>query len=105
LQAFSNFSHTSIRRTQTCFEREKVPGVPRDSSSEGSVADPRGILEQTDSCRSTEGARMLTKTRNEVRIPLAEWNSLKKNPVFGDLVELLEDRDDLKVAKRSAERA
>jgi len=48
---------------------------------------------------------MLTKTRNEVRIPLAEWNSLKKNPVFGDLVELLEDRDDLKVAKRSAERA
>jgi hypothetical protein len=43
---------------------------------------------------------MLTKTRNEVRIPLAEWNSLKKNPVFGDLVELLEDRDDLKVAKK-----
>jgi len=43
---------------------------------------------------------MLTKTRTEVRIPLAEWNSLKKNPVFGDLVALLEDRDDLKVAKK-----
>jgi hypothetical protein len=43
---------------------------------------------------------MLTKTRTEVRIPLAEWNSLKKNPAFGDLVELLEDRDDLKAAKK-----
>lgn len=43
---------------------------------------------------------MLTKTRTEVRIPRAEWDRLKKNPSFRDLVELLEDRDDLQAAKK-----
>jgi len=43
---------------------------------------------------------MLTKTTGDVRIPRAEWNRLKKNPSFRDLVELLEDRDDLQAAKK-----
>ena len=47
-----------------------------------------------------EGVRMLTKTRTDVRIPRAEWNRLKKNPSFRDLVELLEDRNDLQAAKK-----
>jgi hypothetical protein len=33
-------------------------------------------------------------------MPRAEWNRLKKNPSFRDLVELLEDRNDLQAAKK-----
>jgi hypothetical protein len=43
---------------------------------------------------------MLTKTSKDVRIPRAEWNRLKRNPSFSDLVELLEDRADLQAAKK-----
>jgi hypothetical protein len=43
---------------------------------------------------------MLKRTKTEIRIPRSEWNRLKKNPSFVELVELLEDRDDLQSAKK-----
>ena len=43
---------------------------------------------------------MLTKTKKEIRIPRSEWDRLKKNPSFVELVELLEDQDDLQSAKK-----
>ena len=43
---------------------------------------------------------MLSKTKTDVRIPRDEWNRLKRNPSFRDLVELLEDREDLQAAKK-----
>ncbi|MBI4535185.1 MAG: hypothetical protein HY708_02830 [Ignavibacteriae bacterium] len=43
---------------------------------------------------------MLTKSRTHVRIPRREWERLRKNPQFNELVELLEDRADLETAKR-----
>ncbi len=42
---------------------------------------------------------MLTKTKSFVRIPRKEWDKLKNNPNFTDLIELLEDRADLKTAR------
>lgn len=44
---------------------------------------------------------MLTKSKTNVRIPRREWERLKKNPSFGDLIELLEDRADLEAAKKA----
>ena len=43
---------------------------------------------------------MLTKTKTSVHIPRKEWESLRENPLFGDLIELLEDRKDLEEAKQ-----
>jgi hypothetical protein len=43
---------------------------------------------------------MLTRTGKEIRIPRSEWDRLKKNPSFVELVELLEDRDDLQIARK-----
>lgn len=43
---------------------------------------------------------MLTKTKTHVRIPRKDWEKLKKNPQFSELLELLEDRADLVAAKR-----
>lgn len=43
---------------------------------------------------------MLTKTTTEVRIPIKEWEKLKKNPSFTDLIEMLEDRAALREAKQ-----
>lgn len=43
---------------------------------------------------------MLTKTRTSIRIPRDEWERLRKNPSFRDLIELLEDDRDLRVARR-----
>ena len=42
---------------------------------------------------------MLTKTDKDVRIPRKEWDILKKNPSFAELIELLEDQQDLESAK------
>lgn len=42
---------------------------------------------------------IITKTKNDIRIPFNEWNKLKKNPLFMDLIELLEDSKDLEEAK------
>lgn len=43
---------------------------------------------------------MLTKTKKQVQIPLEEWEKMKKNPVFSDTIELLEDISDLERAKK-----
>ena len=43
---------------------------------------------------------MLTKTKKQVQIPLEEWEKMKKNPVFSDALELLEDISDLERAKK-----
>jgi hypothetical protein len=42
---------------------------------------------------------MLTITDKDVRIPRKEWDILKKNPGFAELIELLEDQEDLENAK------
>ncbi len=42
---------------------------------------------------------MLTKTERDVRIPRREWEDLRKNPSFVDLIELLEDQEALEKAK------
>jgi len=44
---------------------------------------------------------MLTKTKKDVRIHRRDWERLRKNPQFSELIELLEDRNDLQAAKRS----
>ena len=43
---------------------------------------------------------MLTKTKSEVRLSRKEWELLKSSPYFGEFIELLEDREDLRAAKR-----
>lgn len=42
---------------------------------------------------------MLTKTKTQIRIPRSEWDKMKKNPTFSDVIELLEDISDLEKAK------
>ncbi len=39
--------------------------------------------------------------KNEVRIPREDWELLRKNPAFGELIELIEDKYDLEEAKRA----
>ncbi|MBM2839931.1 MAG: hypothetical protein HW412_459 [Bacteroidetes bacterium] len=43
---------------------------------------------------------MLTKTKTEVRISRRDWEKLRRNPSFSELIELLEDGRDLQEAKR-----
>ena len=43
---------------------------------------------------------MVTKLKNEVRIPRRDWERLRKNPQFAELIELLEDQSDCENAKR-----
>ncbi len=43
---------------------------------------------------------MLTKTKKQIQIPLKEWEKMKKNPAFSDVIELLEDISDLEKAKK-----
>ncbi len=43
---------------------------------------------------------MLTKSRTHIKIPLDEWERLKKNPALADTIELLEDISDLEGAKK-----
>jgi hypothetical protein len=42
---------------------------------------------------------MLTKTNKDVRIPNEQWDALKQNPSFAELIELLEDQEALEEAK------
>lgn len=37
--------------------------------------------------------------KGDIRIPREDWESLKKNPAFGELIELIEDKYDLEEAK------
>ena len=43
---------------------------------------------------------MLQVSNNNIIIPLAFWNELKKNDYFRELIEVLEDSRDLDEAKR-----
>lgn len=43
---------------------------------------------------------MLTKDQTYVRIPRKEWEKLRQIPTFAEVIELLEDQNDLQVAKR-----
>lgn len=43
---------------------------------------------------------MITKSKSDVRISRKNWERLRKNPSFSELVELLEDQTDLEVAKK-----
>ncbi len=43
---------------------------------------------------------MLTKTRKQIQIPRDEWDKMKTNPAFSDVLELLEDMSDLEKAKK-----
>lgn len=42
---------------------------------------------------------MITKTKKDVKIPISDWEKMRKNPTFSETVELLEDIADLKLAK------
>lgn len=43
---------------------------------------------------------MLTKTKKQIQIPKDEWDKMKTNPAFCDVLELLEDISDLEKAKK-----
>ena len=43
---------------------------------------------------------MITKSKSDVRISRKNWERLRKNPSFSELVELLEDQTDLETAKK-----
>jgi len=45
---------------------------------------------------------MLKIKNNNVLIPLAVWNDLKKSLYFNELIEALEDREELLQAKKEA---
>jgi hypothetical protein len=42
---------------------------------------------------------MLIKTNKDVRIPNEQWDALRHNPSFAELIELLEDQEALEKAK------
>jgi hypothetical protein len=46
-----------------------------------------------------EGQLMVTKTKKDVRISRRDWDKMKKNPIFSEALELLEDIADLEAAK------
>ncbi len=41
---------------------------------------------------------MLTKNKKQVQIPRKDWDSMKQNPTFSEVIELLEDISDLEEA-------
>lgn len=43
---------------------------------------------------------MITKTKKHIQIPIAEWEKMKKNPTFSELIELMEDINDLESARK-----
>ena len=43
---------------------------------------------------------MLTKTKKQIQIPRDEWDKMKTNPAFSEVLELLEDMSDLEKAKK-----
>lgn len=44
---------------------------------------------------------MIKKTKAGIRISREEWERMKNNPAFGEIVELLEDVADLESAKNA----
>ena len=47
----------------------------------------------------TKGKSRSRRSKEDIRIPREDWELLRKNPAFGELVELIEDRYDLEAAK------
>lgn len=43
---------------------------------------------------------MLTKTKQHIKIPMRDWEEMKKNPTLSDALELLEDLYDIEAAKK-----
>jgi hypothetical protein len=43
---------------------------------------------------------MLTKTKTYIRIKRKDWERLRSNPAFSEMVELLEDQADFEKAKK-----
>jgi len=43
---------------------------------------------------------MITKNKKQVQIPIKDWDKLKENPTFSEVIELLEDISDLEAAKK-----
>ena len=43
---------------------------------------------------------MLTKTKKQVQIPIKDWDKMKQNPTFSEVIELLEDISDFEEAKK-----
>ncbi len=43
---------------------------------------------------------MLTKNKKQVQIPRKEWDKMKENPAFSEVIELLEDISDFEEAKK-----
>jgi predicted NAD/FAD-binding protein len=44
--------------------------------------------------------KMLTKNKKQVQIPRKDWDNMKQNPTFSEVIELLEDISDLEEAKK-----
>lgn len=42
---------------------------------------------------------MLTRTKKHIQIPVEDWDKMKRNPAFSDLIEFLEDISDLEKAR------
>lgn len=42
---------------------------------------------------------MLTRTKKHIQIPVEDWDKMKRNPAFSDLIEFLEDISDLEKAQ------
>ena len=42
---------------------------------------------------------MLTRTKKHIQIPVEDWDKMKSNPAFSDLIEFLEDISDLEKAQ------
>ena len=43
---------------------------------------------------------MLTKTKTHIKISRKDWESLRTNPTFSKMIELLEDQADFDKAKK-----
>lgn len=43
---------------------------------------------------------MITKNKKQVQIPRKDWDKMKENPTFSEVIELLEDISDLEEAKK-----
>ncbi len=42
----------------------------------------------------------IIKTKKQIKITSSDWEKLKKNPVLGEAIELLEDISDFEKAKK-----
>ena len=45
--------------------------------------------------------QILTKNKKKVQIPRKDWEKMKQNPTFSEVIELLEDISDIEEAKKA----